>query len=314
MENQSEDSSKRILSTDDLIVTYSPLTVMSFLALLIIFAILISSAIILLIENWYGLSMQDAFDMIKHENSLGLRNYIRSVLVINQLFIFVLPSIIIVLFFYKKKWLSFLQLKFNPPIVQSINSLLAILMITAAFPLAQFTLWLNQQIPLPEWMKKMEETTNSLLQNILGIEAPFELFLNLIVIAAIPAFGEELLFRGVIQRNFEKWFRNPHAAIWLAAILFSTFHMQFEGFLPRMLLGAMLGYLYYWAGSLWIPIVAHFVYNAIQIIAVYLYSNQMSTIDIDQIDKTPFGLIIISIIFVFSIGYYFVQFNLRKEI
>ncbi len=89
--------------------------------------------------------------------------------------------------------------------------------------------------------------------------------------------------------------------------------MQFEGFLPRILLGAMLGYMYYFAGSLWIPILAHFVYNAMQIIAIYLYSNQMSTIDIDEIEKTPVGLIIISIIFVFTIGYYFIQFNIKSE-
>jgi CAAX protease family protein len=314
MENQNEDILKRIVSTDDLIVNYSPLTVMTFLALLIIFAILLSSGIILLVENWYGLSVRAALEMIKQEDSRALRNYIRSVLVVNQLLIFVFPSIIVALFFYKKKWTDFLKLKFKPPAKQFINSLLAGLMITAAFPLAQFALWVNKQIPLPDWAKKMEETANSLLQNMLGTEAPIELFLNLIVVAAIPALGEELLFRGVIQRNFERWFRNPHAAIWLAAILFSTFHMQFEGFLPRILLGAMLGYLFYWAGSLWIPIVAHFVYNAIQILAVYLYSNQMSGIDIEQIDKTPIGLIIFSIIFVFAIGYYFIQFNLKKEI
>jgi hypothetical protein len=80
-----------------------------------------------------------------------------------------------------------------------------------------------------------------------------------------------------------------------------------------MLLGALLGYLFYYSKSLWIPIIAHFVYNAIQIIAVYLYSNKLSTVDIEQIDKTPFGLIIISIIFVFVIGYYFIQFNVKRE-
>jgi hypothetical protein len=76
-----------------------------------------------------------------------------------------------------------------------------------------------------------------------------------------------------------------------------------------MLLGAMLGYMLYWSGSLWVPIIAHFAYNGLQILAIYLYSNKMSSIDIDQIEKTPVGLTIISIIFVFTIGYYFFQFN-----
>ncbi len=310
MEKQSEDSSDRILSTNDLI---NPLTVMTFLALLIIFTLLISNAIILLIGDWFGLSIEEAFVMLEQENSLGIRNYVRSILVINHLFIFIFPSILVVLFFYKKKWASYLQLNFKPPSLQSINGILASLMIIAAFPLAQFTLWLNKQIPMPDWANRIEETTNAMLHNLLGTGGPFELLLNLIVVAAIPAFAEELLFRGIIQRNFEKLFKNPHAAIWLAAIIFSTFHMQFEGFLPRMLLGAMLGYFIYWTGSLWIAIIAHFVYNAIQIVAIYLYSNKISTIDIDQIDNAPFGLIIISIIFVSVLGYYFIQTNLKSE-
>jgi membrane protease YdiL (CAAX protease family) len=286
---------------------------MTFLALLFIFTLLISNAIILLIGSFVELSIEDAFVMLEQENSLGLRTYVRIILVINHLFIFIFPSVLVALFFYKKKWASYLKLNFKPFSQQRINILLASLMIIAALPLAQFTLWLNKQVPLPDWANRIEETTNAMLQNLLGAGGSFELFLNLIVVAAIPAFGEELLFRGIIQRNFERLFKNPHAAVWVAAILFSAFHMQFEGFLPRMLLGAMLGYLFYWAGSLWIPIIAHFVYNAIQIVAIYLYSNKMSTLDIDQIDNTPFGLIIISIIFVSVLGYFFIQFNLKSE-
>lgn len=306
MESQSEDSSRRILSTDDLI---NPLTVIAFLALLIIFTMLVSSAIIFLLESWYGLPLESAFEKLKHENSLEIRNYIRVVLVVNHLFIFILPGLLVALFIYKKKWASFLHLHFKPPTTQIVNSLLGVLLITASFPIAQYALRVNQQLPLPDWVRKNEASTNAMLQNLLGIEMPFELFLNLVVIAVIPAFGEELLFRGIIQRNFERLFRNPHVAIWMTAILFSAFHMQFEGFLPRLLLGAMLGYMFYWAGSLWVPVIAHFVYNALQIIAIYLYFNKLSPIDIDQIDQTPVGLFIISIIFVFTIGYYFIQFN-----
>lgn len=313
MENQSEDSSERTFSTDDLIVSYSPLTVMMFLALLIVFSILISTGIILLLEGWYGLSIQEASEELIQANTRSLRDYVRSVLVINHFFIFILPPIIVALFFYKKKWISFLQLNFTPKELQIKNVFYASLIIIASFPIAQFALWLNQQIPLPDWAKTIEENTNEMLKNMLAVESPFELFVNLIVVAVIPAFGEELLFRGFIQRNFEKWLNNPHAAVWLAAILFSTFHMQFEGFLPRMMLGALLGYSLYYSGSLWVPIVAHFIYNAIQVIAIYLYSIKVSEVDIEQIDKTPFGLIIISIIFVFSIGYYFIQINEKAK-
>lgn len=310
MENISEDSSKRILSTDDLI---NPLTVMMFLALLIVFTILISNGIIFLLEKWYALPVTEAISALTANSTREIRDFIRLILFINHLFIFIIPSATVAIIFYRKKWLKFLQLNFNPPFQQSINSLLAALMIIAAFPLAQFLLRINQKIPLPEWLKSLDEATNAMLQNLLSVETSYELILNLVVIAVIPAFGEELLFRGVIQRNFEKWFRNPHAAVWIAALLFSAFHMQFEGFLPRILLGAMLGYLFYLAGSIWVPIITHFVYNSIQIIAIYLYANDLSSIDIEQIDQTPIGLTIFSIIFVFIIGYYYVQFNVTSE-
>ena len=309
MENQSEDSSKRILSTENLI---NPLTVMLFLALLIIFTLMLSNGIILLLEQWLGLSLADAFEKLKYENSRFIRSYVRLALLINHLAIFILPSLIVTYFFYKKNWKNFLQLNFQPIPDQIVNCLFSIVLVVASFPLAQLALKLNQQIPLPDWARRIETDTEAMLQNLLVADAPLELFFNIAVIAIIPGIGEELLFRGVIQRNLEKFFKNPHKAIWIAAIIFSAFHMQFEGFLPRMLLGAMLGYLYYFSKNLWVPIIAHMVYNAFQIVAAYLYASEMSSIDIEQIDQTPLGLIIFSIIFVSGIGYYFIRFNTSK--
>jgi len=82
-----------------------------------------------------------------------------------------------------------------------------------------------------------------------------EVVINLLVIAILPALGEELVFRGVIQQKIAEQI-SVHGAIWLTAILFSTIHLQFQGFLPRMLLGAVLGYLFFWSKNLWIPIFA----------------------------------------------------------
>jgi hypothetical protein len=81
------------------------------------------------------------------------------------------------------------------------------------------------------------------------------------LIAIIPAIGEELLFRGVLQRIFTEWFKSAHWGIWISAFLFSAIHMQFFGFLPRMFLGLFFGYLLEATGSLWIPILAHFINN-----------------------------------------------------
>jgi hypothetical protein len=96
-----------------------------------------------------------------------------------------------------------------------------------------------------------------------------DLFFNLLIIAVLPALGEELLFRGYLQQKMCQWIRKPILAIIITAILFSAIHMQFLAFLPRFALGVVLGYLFYWSGSLWLPIIAHFLNNALVITFAY---------------------------------------------
>ncbi|MDD2438207.1 MAG: CPBP family intramembrane metalloprotease [Massilibacteroides sp.] len=141
-------------------------------------------------------------------------------------------------------------------------------------PLINLTALLNQQIVLPSWMHSLEswmqakeqemETIVQLLIREPGIGA---LFSNLLVIALLAALTEEFLFRGAIQRILEKWTNNHHLVIWIAAILFSAIHLQFYGFIPRLLLGAYFGYLLYWSKSIWLPVFAHFLNNAVAVLA-----------------------------------------------
>ena len=93
------------------------------------------------------------------------------------------------------------------------------------------------------------------------------------MIALLPALGEELMFRGVLQRLFHDWTKNIHVSIFLAALVFGLFHLQFYGLLPRVFLGMVLGYLFYWTGSLWVPIFVHFMNNASAVIAAYFEST-----------------------------------------
>ena len=106
---------------------------------------------------------------------------------------------------------------------------------------------------------------------------------NLIMIGLLPAIGEELVFRGVVQKIFHQWSRNIHIAIWTTAFVFSAMHMQFYGFLPRMVLGGMLGYMLAWSGSLWLPIFAHFVNNAGAVVFMYLFQKGVTDIDPDKV-------------------------------
>jgi len=111
----------------------------------------------------------------------------------------------------------------------------------------------------------------------LKVDYSYELLLNLVVIALLPALGEELIFRGIIQQKLAASWQQPQLAIWATAIIFSSIHLQFQGFFPRVLLGAALGYLFMWTRNLWIPIFAHFVFNASQILVQYFFYQQEET-------------------------------------
>lgn len=104
-----------------------------------------------------------------------------------------------------------------------------------------------------------------------------DLLIVMIIIALIPALAEEYLFRGLIQNQFLRWFGNTHWAVWITAIVFSAVHLQFLGFFPRMILGALLGYVYAWSGNITYAIVGHFTNNAVQ--ALLLYFAQSSWIN-----------------------------------
>ena len=123
-----------------------------------------------------------------------------------------------------------------------------------------------------------------------------DLAVNLILIAIIPALAEELLFRGCVQQVMKEWFRNVHVAIWVTAFIFSFIHFEFYGFLPRLLLGAMLGYLFYWSGSLWVPIIAHTLNNGLQVLLSYLYDHGMIAFNINSDEAVPVYLILVSIV------------------
>ena len=123
------------------------------------------------------------------------------------------------------------------------------------------------------------------------------------MIGILPAVGEELLFRGIVQQLFKKKFGNAHAAIWISAAIFSALHMQFFGFLPRLVLGAMFGYMLEWSGTLWLPMIAHFVNNATAVVAYYLMQKGIIGSGIDKTgtwSDGSFYLVIVSLIFLYA--------------
>lgn len=146
---------------------------------------------------------------------------------------------------------------------------------------------LNQQMKLPtslksveDWMRQLEDVNALATEKLLSMKSFGQFLGTFFVIAIVPAVCEEFLFRGAIQRTLKRWFKNPHLAIWVSAIIFSAIHFQFYGFFTRMLLGASLGYILFFTGSLWYSIFAHFLNNAYAVaLAYYLQANHKPITD-----------------------------------
>lgn len=153
------------------------------------------------------------------------------------------------------------------------------LIMIIAMPLVGLLGELNRHIEFPagiaNWMKEKEDSASQVLKGLLLHGSVMDLLLNIVFVAVLAAVGEELLFRGIGQRLLIKWFRSPWAGIIISAVLFSAFHLQFYGFFPRLMLGIFLGAMYWYSGSLWVPILGHFVYDALQIVMVYYRPDMM---------------------------------------
>ncbi|MGY3214708.1 CPBP family intramembrane glutamic endopeptidase [Mucilaginibacter sp. HD30] len=153
-------------------------------------------------------------------------------------------------------------------------------------PLIELLSRINQDMVLPDylsgvqkWMRDSEDNAEKLIKVLLKMDTIFGVIANVIAVGLFTAIVEELMFRGCVQTIFIKWTGNVHAAVWITAILFSAFHMEFFGFLPRVLLGVLFGYFTAWSGSVWPAVWAHFLNNATAVVAVYLYQHKLVKID-----------------------------------
>lgn len=176
-------------------------------------------------------------------------------------------------------------LKLKTPVSTILIGITIVLMF-AGTPLLDLIVEINKAMKLPgflkdveAWMLAKEQQMEILTKQLLLMKNPKDLVINLFMIAVLPAISEELFFRGSVQRLFTKWIKNYHAGIWITAIIFSAIHIQFYGFFPRMLLGALFGYLLIWSGSIWYPITAHFVNNGTTVIVAYIYQQQGKSLD-----------------------------------
>lgn len=176
-------------------------------------------------------------------------------------------------------------------------------------PLVNYLGELNGNMVLPSglkglenWMKETEEQAEIVIMAFVGQTSTTSFIVNFIMIALIPAIGEELIFRGIILRKMKEWFGNVHVAVIVSAIVFSALHMQFYGFLPRMVLGVILGYMFVWSASLWMPMFAHLVNNGIAVVVAFLHANGAISNDMNSFGNFNDQPLMLVLLCVFALG------------
>ncbi|MCY7358027.1 MAG: CPBP family intramembrane metalloprotease [Rudanella sp.] len=236
---------------------------------------------------------------------------------ISQVCSFLLPALVFWYLFEKQRWSDF-----QPrPLVEVGGLAIVIILVIAFMKFNGLVIQWNQGLVFPEtlapierWMRAKEDELGELTNYLTTITTPAQLVLALLVIAVLPAIGEEVLFRGVLQRRLTEWTgNNPHIGIWLAAAVFSAIHMQFYGFFPRMLLGALFGYLYLWSGNLWVPVLAHFVNNGFTVLMIYLRQRQVVSMNIEDTQRVPIMAGLFSLLLCLGLLYYFRRTNLKSN-
>ncbi len=177
-------------------------------------------------------------------------------------------------------------------------------------PLIEFLSNFNQRLELPHfldgvqrWMRETEDQAQKLTAVLLQMKTIPSMIFKLIVVGLLTAIVEEFMFRGCIQTIFTKWTKNYHIAIWVTAALFSAFHIEFFGFLPRMLLGVLFGYFVVWSGSIWTAVWGHFINNGTAVVASYMYQNKMVKINPEDQHIFNWGSYLFSLIIVLFLLY-----------
>lgn len=269
----------------------------------------------LLVTQIYGLSLFQVIEMVS--NISEHPDY--------KVAIYILQGLSAVFAFIVAPWcfLRFIEKKnfsiLSPNPVIELLPVILVLLISVVFMAVNFKFaeW-NAQMVLPEflkdveaWMRLQEDKLEEATMFLTNINTPAEFVIAMIVIAIIPAIGEEFLFRGLIQNQLQSWTKNAHWAIWLTGILFSTIHIQFYGFVPRMLLGVLFGYMYLWSGNILYPMLAHFANNGFQVAMLYLYKSEITNFNIDETESVPwtvfFTSAVISAVLVLYYKRHFIQ-------
>lgn len=288
-----------------------------FVSIMIILGI---GGVLSLILNLAGVFLigGDLSILTKSVTSLGAKDIklLRYLLIVQDIALFTIPSIIILRLMnsdYSGKFTDF-----KIPQLKEIG--LVVILTFCIFPITSFTGQINSSMHLPGWLSGLEhwmtdlETRADSTTDLLIVSKSFgTMMFNLLTFGLIAGVAEELIFRGVFQKIFCNMFKSGHLAIWVTAFLFSAIHFQFYGFIPRLILGLAFGYLFFWSGNLWFPMIAHFLNNAFPVVLAYVQGLEKLNTPSDvplwhQAIYLPLPMLI-----VFAILYYFRNKRISSE-
>ena len=247
--------------------------------------------------------------MINGGSIFDLKN-LQIMQVLNQVIGFMMPAVVYVTLVHEK---PFNYLGFNK---MPNWSLLGIVAMFTIIPFLSMVSDWNDGIVFPESMSAIEEQLRNTQQRSEEIIKTFisqgTLFSSLLIIAALAAVSEELLFRSVIQKAFIKLFRNAHVAIIVTAFVFSAIHMDFFGFFPRFVLGIMLGYMFWMSGSIIPSMLMHFANNATIVVLYYLNTRDFINIDVEHFGSTD-NILLIIISLVTTVAIFITCYRLKNK-
>lgn len=264
------------------------------------------SLMILLVLAGLQVFGSDLTVLDKAAASLSTRDFafLRYLLIIQDLSLLFIPSIIILSLLKPDDNDGLTELK----LPQWKEAGQVIILTFCLFPVTNFTGQINSAMHLPgwlsgveQWMIDKEDQADNLIDTLVSSNTLRTMLTNLLIIALIPAVAEELIFRGVFQKILTGLFRSGHLAIWVTAFIFSAIHFQFFGFIPRFILGLVFGYLFFWSGTLWLPVLSHFINNAFPVILTYMQGGQKISVPVEtpllkQAIYLPLPVIIILVI------------------
>lgn len=225
---------------------------------------------------FYGMDISDMSTLLKKHHDL---NGFRIAQMISTIGSFLAPAII----FSRLKMKDWKHYNWADQSFNVLFFILIPLLVISFYPLINVSFYINKYLGISNWFKDFQGDYKDIVTALTAGTTPQILIMNLLTVAIIPAICEEWLFRGTLQRFFSQYL-NIHVAVFLASVIFSLIHFEFSGFLPRIFLGMLLGYIFYYSGSLWASIFAHMLNNGAQVVAIYLSNKGLYSVNMDTPD------------------------------